>query len=417
MRLRLRSLLFPLYAATLIAPLFVWRDWWSREAYAETATVTQFLGFAVMFVAAWAFRDRLRLPMNAASITAAAFFSWCALTIFWTIDVSDTVSGLTAFVTFAIAICLFWNMPKELRSESFLVTALVLFAGLLALYLYLPFHDRTLGGITPNLLAHTAILAVFCLYLSNRYLAVGLTLAIVVILLTQARAALISLAAFLLFFHLLLPLFRKLQARWLALSLLTLATLGAGLVGQVLMPIVTRSVTEVAGVTSASRVGGDFSGRTAMWQAGLAYLDRRPLTGYGFKTRTSGDLLSGPSFSAHSGAINVALDVGIIGALLFIAWYMASLYRCFETSERYDQRSLAVCAAFLVANVPLLVIEPNYISFGHPTAFALLLSLFSPIALRPQRMRRAAMRIGFDRLARPGATASRGYGLSAVRGN
>lgn len=417
MRLHLKPLLFPLYAATLIAPLFVWRDWWSREAYAETATATQFLGFAVMFVAAWAFRDRLRLPANAASAAAAAFFSWCALTIFWTIDITDTVSGLAAFVIFATAITLFWNQPKELRSESFLVTAFVLFAGLLALYLYHPFHDRTLGGITPNLLAHTAILAVFCLYLADRYLAIGLILAIVVILLTQARAALISLVAFLLFFHFLLPLFRKLQARWLALSLLTLATLGAGLVGQVLMPIVTRSVTEVAGVTSASRVGGDFSGRTAMWQAGLAYLDRRPLTGYGFKTRTSGDLLAGPSFSAHSGVINVALDVGIIGALLFIGWYMASLYRCFETSDRYDHRSLAVCAAFLVANVPLLVIEPNYISFGHPTAFALLLSLFAPIALRPQRMRRVAMRNGLNRLPRAVAPARRGYGLSAVRGN
>lgn len=117
--------------------------------------------------------------------------------------------------------------------------------------------------------------------------------------------------------------------------------------------------------------------------------------------------------------INAALDVGIIGAFLFIAWYLASLYRCFETSKRYDRRSLAVCAAFLIANVPLLMIEPNYISFGHPSAFALLLSLFSPIALRSERTPRTSRRIRFGRLARSGdgASADRGYAVPAASGN
>jgi len=72
--------------------------------------------------------------------------------------------------------------------------------------------------------------------------------------------------------------------------------------------------------------GDDFSGRVPIWQFALSMIEQRPLTGYGYGVFWLGDNAPAAPFwrgtynfvpHAHNGFIELALDAGFVGLLLY----------------------------------------------------------------------------------------------------
>jgi O-antigen ligase len=156
-----------------------------------------------------------------------------------------------------------------------------------------------------------------------------------------------------------------------------------------------ESVSKVLNVTSSSRLGSDYTGRADVWQVAASKIAGKPLQGYGFRTRETADLTYiTDTINGHSGVLNILLDVGYIGLALFAVWYVYAFWQAIDPRPHPLAPQKIVIASFLVGNVAILALEPNYISFANPTAFVTLLALSFPLvnfaaagAIAPRRQR------------------------------
>jgi O-antigen ligase len=130
--------------------------------------------------------------------------------------------------------------------------------------------------------------------------------------------------------------------------------------------------------------GSGLTGRTAYWHRGIETLMKQPLIGYGFRTRSSVDEPDPLLASAHSGYINFALDLGLVGAALFILVFVNSLVMRFRQfrimRDESGSSEDAVVVATLLAVAPSLVvmwqIEPTLLNLGLPMHIVVLFMLF-----------------------------------------
>lgn len=96
-------------------------------------------------------------------------------------------------------------------------------------------------------------------------------------------------------------------------------------------------------------------GRGALWQASLTAFGRRPLAGHGAGAVLTAtlDLQSRPlTVYVHDLPLELAVELGLLGALLAIALYLVVARGCWRARRRTDAWLLAVPAlAFLLANL------------------------------------------------------------------
>jgi O-antigen ligase len=115
-----------------------------------------------------------------------------------------------------------------------------------------------------------------------------------------------------------------------------------------------------------------FTGRTQIWQASLDAIERKPWTGYGWggvwidptkePTFTMIRRLGFIVFHAHNGAIELMLELGVIGLALFLAMFVAAVREGFRLLHRdieTAQLLLGFCTLVLVASISeVLVVGP-----------------------------------------------------------
>ena len=121
------------------------------------------------------------------------------------------------------------------------------------------------------------------------------------------------------------------------LALFALGGMSLLTVGSAFFPSV-RALIEVTGVDVT------FTDRVAIWQLSLSMLAERPLTGFGFQTLWgSADMLSSGSSieswankatNAHNGYLDIALNAGIPGLVLFLFWFVVQPVRDLSQSIR-----------------------------------------------------------------------------------
>jgi exopolysaccharide production protein ExoQ len=134
----------------------------------------------------------------------------------------------------------------------------------------------------------------------------------------------------------------------------TLATrLCAGVfVATVLMPWIAPSIGEIALLFGRNT---DFSGRTLVWRFALEFFQRHPLIGYGYASFWSGPaglLFVGyahfPVAHAHNGVMQLLLDCGAVGLVLFAAVLVRALRGLARLLNDKGRRDNAWMAGFMV---------------------------------------------------------------------
>ena len=148
--------------------------------------------------------------------------------------------------------------------------------------------------------------------------------------------------------------------------------------------LLRRSLLQAA-VTGSGR-DLTFSGRTAIWEAVLEYILRRPAVGYGYGSFWLGDLGSDlwarfvwhPN-QAHNGYLDILVDLGAAGLALFGLFLLRSFRRVaagLRTDYAFTSLALAALVSICFANL----FESSFIRLNH-----LLWCLFLLFAVVPGR--------------------------------
>jgi exopolysaccharide production protein ExoQ len=107
-----------------------------------------------------------------------------------------------------------------------------------------------------------------------------------------------------------------------------------------------------------------FTGRTSIWSGVLWAIERRPLEGYGYggvwvstdlePTFTMMRRIGFRAFHAHNGALDVILQVGVVGMVLFICLFIPMLVSALRLARRGNMiGSLVVVAGLAIAVMSL----------------------------------------------------------------
>ncbi|WP_203290889.1 O-antigen ligase family protein [Maricaulis parjimensis] len=415
------------YFLLIMLPLSALARYADTFRYSQVSTRFQIIG-VVLFVGLGVLGSlkrfrRARLDTNYLLLWSG-FCLWCLLSVTWSADPQKTLIYTILFAVIMTASALYWTRSPDVIRREMTQACLVILVLLAVLAVLLPIRARTFGWITPNLLAHFALVVmVFASTLTSRIRLAFFALALIVIGFTQSRTILISLFIFWCSLWLVVPFLRRVRNVTVP-ALLGLFVLLAGVMSfEPLVEIAQDVSSRALGVSDEGRLSGSgFTGRSDHWSNGLRLLQERELTGYGFRTRTEKSLIEGNVFSnAHSGAINLALDVGLLGlalyALIFVYTLVAYARRVALGRDGLD----AAMFSFLLCYAPIFVSEPNYLSFAHPTSFLLILAFggifFHRQNTGPASLARASgvrgqahLLRGAGRPAVPGASARSGPG-------
>ncbi|WP_430641997.1 O-antigen ligase family protein [Bradyrhizobium nanningense] len=237
--------------------------------------------------------------------------------------------------------------------------------------------NRSLGGITPNLIGHYGLAVIVLSTFSRRLIRGGLISAgLALIYYSQARTVLVSALLFLVFVYGVAPhLSRRNLHLFIGLVVGTVIAILA--LAPLLLPYVTEftsAATSVANDVERGAASG-LSGRTLLWQLGIRALEDHELLGYGFRTRGPVILSQTATVNGHSGLINAALDSGFIGAFLLLAVICTSTYQASVEYVRFRSTDALIVFGFLLSYLPTLAVEPNYFNFSHPTSILFILCL------------------------------------------
>jgi O-antigen ligase len=205
--------------------------------------------------------------------------------------------------------------------------------------------------------------------------------AVVLLLLTRSRTAILATMAGVAMLMSLRALHSPRQ-RWLLI-----AAAGTAVVGFCLWQILgTESIsTAITNVLSSGRDDADLatlSARTPLWHELLQrYIPARPLTGYGYDsfwtTRHLIELsLIHPGltyYHAHSGYIELALSIGVPGAIAYVLALPLALVATIRRFLRGMDVDDAFCAAGLVYLIVAMTAEPVNFSIGLPAFLVLVI--------------------------------------------
>ncbi|WP_104432084.1 O-antigen ligase family protein [Kineococcus xinjiangensis] len=143
------------------------------------------------------------------------------------------------------------------------------------------------------------------------------------------------------------------------------AVLGAGLFATATALVVAPRLS-LTGVTGVVGEDATLTGRTEIWEASLRALADRPLLGYGYGAFWHEDLGAAASDhirarlqwnvpNAHNGLLDIALDLGVVGAALAVALLVGVLVRgvrdVWQGRISAGSLRLAVLAATVASNL------------------------------------------------------------------
>jgi hypothetical protein len=362
-----------------MVPLFTATDWNALfgERYAKAAQYGQVAALIMLVAAIMAlWSKRGSIVRTSAFKVAGPFVAVCVASLVWSINPSKTGFNCLLLVIYLSMAIVFWQTTDVLRKRTSLFSAVAILFTMAMLPVVLPYHARSFGAVTPNLLAHYAMASMILLMINGRYRIPAAVMGLAIIGMTQARTVMIEYIIFWLMYLFALPWVHRRNSIVRATGVL----IGGGAIAAALykyaLPFVIANVSALLGVHEESRLGTDFTGRGVIWQSALTVMRRHLPLGYGFRTRIIAELDNiDLTINAHSGLLNVILDVGLVGLACYVFWYAYSMFSAFSGSLHPFPEERRTIAAFLVANIPVQMLEPNYISFAHPTSFMTLLGL------------------------------------------
>jgi hypothetical protein len=373
------ALSLPVYYAFMILPLVNLRSYYDNFSASVNDELVRFYGYGLAIYVSLGILLLFSLIRHWSSRPLTLWpwllvIAWLFVSIGWSINPISSATYSLLLVSVFAAAAPFSVLPERIARSICLLASISIALSLVYLFTQLPIGVRGIGGITPNLLAHCSFSFVALYFCSGaRFRLVASALAFLICYYAQARTVTICILIFFVAYYVLLPRIRGPKStQYFALFLVAIVTTLI-LFSAWIVPLVTSLSTEALGVNSTSRGSGSgFSGRADLWSAGFELLRGHELIGYGFRTRRSLNFSEGDAQNVHSGILNAALDVGYIGCLLLSIAYVTSMFAAARNlSSKSDGRD-AVKLSFLLAMVPALVVEPNYLNFSNPSSFLMI---------------------------------------------
>ena len=377
--------------AWLVLPTLPWlrlHDYQDRVDFLESGIGRPLpvIGIAGFLAATFLLPDEQVRRKVEPSLTTPLFILCIALgglSIAWSIDRSSTIVNLAVTTGALLGL-------RELRRSrhcyqvvcSTLKIAAVIFVLMSAyMILFFPFQQRNFGGVLPNSMASIAFVIVCAGLLSTgvsrvTFLSFGVGVLIVVTARGFTLGVLAAFTAAALLRHYRRQPLILLATIFLATGLGVFASISSGSQIQHL----AAPLAEFTALSSETRgLGSGLTGRTSQWTQGLALFQERPLTGFGFRTRhLSGQGLKGnQDMNAHSGFINAALDLGVLGAAALVAQVCFLGAAALRAPGRFLPKLFGLCA---VSSILWLAVEPTYWSLSRAHWIATYLIVFLPYA-------------------------------------
>jgi O-antigen ligase len=290
-----------------------------------------------------------------------AFVTWSALSFFWTIDQESTISRAGTFIQLLFLAWMVWELVQTNARATTLIQAYVFGATVLAvstLYNFmigkqaadlaaeegnsLKYHDSrySMLGVNENDLGLMLALSLpMTLYLLSRrknplliplyWIHIGVTLT--ALFLAGSRGGLISAGVGMLMF----PLIMYRLPQWQKVAFVAVCAVGL-VAGLALVPSeVLERITEVG----TDLTEGTMTHRTVLWNAGLEVFRDHPVIGvgagaYGPAIVRAVDI----GYVAHNTYLSVLVELGVIGALLWMALVGCLFWSASEAA--HDERCL-----------------------------------------------------------------------------
>ena len=302
----------------------------------------------------------------------------------------STFYALLTWATFCVCHWT-WQSNVEIVRKALVLTGLLMLAFLGLLILKHGYAREAVGGINRNRYATAALTAIVFISFSKhrwRYLAILLGLGYV--FLVNSRGSILMAAILLLSYVFVTRGFEK---------FLKISFLGAAVLSVVaLIPFgsdrssLAQRVLKLNDTTRG--ISSGFSGRFERWEHGFETFWKRPLLGYGFRSRTN---LSVDALSAHSGWLNLMLDTGFVGVLLVGLAYLFGARRRYNAAVRIREyfrggpkppdahdtlHFNALCLSLFVVYSMMMVFEPSYFQLGSPFTVMFFLMICGPDEFR-----------------------------------
>lgn len=263
-------------------------------------------------------------------VVVLMFATWNLLSLLWSQDPATTLGQSLTYVQLALLVFVLYDILRTLGDLRAAMQAYVLGCWVTVISLFAKYVSGgaeeavrfTTGTFEVNSLGLVIGLAIPFAW----YLAVGqreharpslltmpnlvyIPVAVVAVLLTGSRSALVSLLPGIV--YVILWLFR------LGVSRRLLAVVVVGAVGLFLLsePVVPQRTIDRLATTGEALTTGSFGGRTNTWEVAFQTFQDHPLIGIGsgaFKT-------PGLEKAAHNVALRFLVEIGLIGFLLFLA--------------------------------------------------------------------------------------------------
>ncbi len=283
--------------------------------------------------------------LKASSLTLwflAAHFAWMCMTYLWADEPGHTLFKLTVLFVFGFtAFGLSRQMSLDQIGRTFaLCSVAFILIGILAELRFgtmsILGDYRFTGSTHPNTQAaygSLACIAAVLFYSKDRRLSLLVSLLVfgigfACLLLTKSRT---SLAAMIIG----ITAFYAIRFRGINRLILISATTCALGVGALLLTVVSAQLKGAVGNAAAmgrSDDVGQLTGRLPLWEELLEHVAHRPLQGHGYlsmwtaeRVETLGDMFHWEIPHAHNMYIDVLLDGGVIGLILFVTLFLIGL--------------------------------------------------------------------------------------------
>lgn len=398
------SLLLPLSLAAYIALLAIPQasntNWFVSNSSALAASIRTYqviaaAQFATLMLLGFSL-IRPRLTFNVQAIVIwALLLSWYGLSTLWSIAPENTAFYSLLLLVLLISMVFFWACVDAQIAALFVVLSTS--SSLLFLLVNLPLNGRRLGGVEPNLIAHFGLAILALSFLSQHRLRwLPAIFSIFLIVTMQARTVFVGTIIFLAIWYIGAPLTRT-RAGMIRITI-AMAIMAIAMIPLIIPTInfISDFSTQTLDVTDESRLGDSgFTGRQQLWENALVILNEHEMGGFGFRTRETATRAISPSANVHSGLLNAALDTGAVGLGLFLLLFGATFWNALTRWTQTHQIEDRTAISFLSAMIPILAVEPNYLNFGHPTSFLLLLFLTRYVAPRAPMNKKTS--IGFSK--------------------
>jgi len=318
--------------------------------------------------------------------TRSLFLWFCVytgLSSFWSID--PYTSFMFTLLHVAVFCCFvsLWELERPFDDVLPYIGVCILIA-VACLGFSLGVRERSFGFVPPNNIAKLAMLAsVFCIFGSPRLMRIGIVAALSLIILTQSRGTLL---AYLLFWQVYLmgvnsgrSLFT--WALFITSAVISIVLLDLLWAGRWSLDMLVEAVFLLSDPVRGT--GSGLTGRLDHWVAAASVISDNPVFGYGLRTRGpfTVDPVIHSGFNAHSGYLNMIMDVGILGAVALtavIVRHILILKPNMRSGTETERKRRSVARAYLVAALFLWGLEPLYIDIGAPFGLATLLFLAVP---------------------------------------